>query len=199
MKTLLLQVILLTQISIAHAQIAQSGFGTIRIGKTYKELKKYIIEVDEVPDYAWFAPMTIEEYFSDYGGDTTSYFEMLESDRMIEKEMELTIIECSFKKRKNKTISGLNIECAQLTFENDTLIGFRLVFDSNEISPDTKREFIDNLLETLGETTCSYSTEFASSPFYCCWDNLSGSRIVISDETEPGGELGQSINMTFGY
>ena len=108
MKSLIVTVILLTQFGFSQAQVGFDGFGDIRIGKSYKELKKKITTVEEVPEYAWFSPLTIDFFMFEYGLDSTAALAMLEEfqemdEEEMEDEPEDRTIMCSFKKKNDQT------------------------------------------------------------------------------------------------
>ncbi|MCJ8292721.1 MAG: hypothetical protein HRT58_22605 [Crocinitomicaceae bacterium] len=203
MKSLIVTFILLTQFGFSQAQVGFDGFGDIRIGKSYKELKKKITTVEEVPEYAWFSPLTIDFFMFEYGLDSTDALARLEeSQAMDEEEMEdepeVRTIMCSFKKKNDQTIAGLNVECAKLVFNKDILIAIMVVINPEKLSRKVKADFLNDLSLAFGETSCSYSIAFDDPPFYCGWDSDAGERLIVSDMLEPGFGPGESINLTFG-
>ncbi len=197
MNNLLILLTFITHQCFAQNDIDFTGFGDIRIGKTYEELKSKLIEVEEAPENAWFAPMTLEE-FLDGSEDTASYYEMLETDKLIAESMNLKIVLCTLKGAKNNLFLGHRVACANLIFQDNVLVGGMLVLDPSNITQASKRSLLNELETQMGEAICSYSANFDPAPFECSWYSETEGEFRISDMIEEASEPGETINIAFG-
>lgn len=196
MNKRLILLLLLANQCFAQAQIDQTGFGEIRIGKTYEELKPLLLEVEEAPENAWFSPMTLDEFLLEFG-DTVDYYGMLETHKMVAEELNSTEVLCTLKGAKNNQFLGHNISCLKLVFQDDVLVTGKLVLDPSTITQASKRKLLAELEAQMGELMCSYSVNFDPSPFECSKYSETG-QFTISDMAESAGEPGETINISFG-
>jgi hypothetical protein len=181
----------------AQNQIDLTGFGEIRIGKTYDELKSLLVEVEEAPENAWFAPMTLDEFLLEFG-DTVDYYGMLEANQMMAEELNSKEVLCTLKGAKNNQFLGHTIACINLVFQDDVLTAVMLVLDPSTITEASKRKLLVELEAHLGELLCSYSADFDPAPFECSSYSETG-QFTISDMAESAGEPGETINISFGF
>ena len=180
----------------AMAQLTQTGFNGIELESSYENIKKRIEEVESVPQYAWFAPMSIEDFITDTGEDSSAYFQMLETDRLIAESLNTKIIWCTFKKKKDANFFKYPIECAQLVFKEDTLIGISLVFDKDDMSDTAKDEIIAQFESVLGDGLLHHNNGGPIPRFERLWKQ-GRMEVSLSDTTYDDHE-GESLNVLFG-
>lgn len=198
LKLLFAFLLVFTQNSFAQDDIHATGFGDIRLGKSYQELEGKIIEIDEVPDNAWFAPMTLEAFMAETDGDSTGFAGMRDTDKLISEGSGTKLIRCTFIGKQNTAVLGHKIVCAQLIFMDDLLISMVLVLDDSNISVKSKRQLLVDLEQRLGELECAYSVNFDPSPFYCSWFSEEGGEFSVSDMIVAGGGPGKTIHILIG-
>ena len=197
MKHIIFLFLILTQISFAQSDLDHSGFSEIRLGKSYNDLKKRITVVEAAPDYSWFAPMTIEYFMTETGEDSRAYYEMLETDRLIAESLNTKIIWCTFKKKQDANFFKFPIECAQLVFTDNKLIGMILVFDENDMTPETKAVILKQIEDVLGEPSCYYAATIEPQAFTCFW-NENNTELLVSDAIAPEEAYGETLHITIG-
>ena len=195
MKITTLIFLVLTQISFGQSDLDHSGFNKIRLGKSYESLKNSLTEVETPPEYAWFAPMTIEYYMDATGEDSSDYYEMLETDRLIAESLNTKILWCTFNKKKDANYFKFPIECAQLVFTNDILIGISLVFDKNDMTTMGKETIIKQFELALGSGSVNRNFGNPIKHFSRNW-KLGNINVRVSDASWDLG-TGESFNVIF--
>lgn len=195
MKLITVLFLVLTQISFAQSDLDYNGFNEIRLGKSYEALKIHITEVDDAPTYAWFAPMTIEYYMNATGEDSSGYYEMLETDRLIAESLNTKIIWCTFKKQKVGSFFKFPIKCAQFVFVDDILIAITLTFDKDEMTENAKSTIVNQLELTLGDGLLNHNAGNLIPQFNRNW-TLNTTKVAVSDASWDLGS-GESLHLTF--
>lgn len=182
--------------SFSFGQIDQSGFGEIRMGKSYDDLKKRITLIETVPDYAWFAPLSANEYMLENGNDTTGYSYMLENERGAAENEGNIIVWCTFNKKQDANFFNYPIECGQLVFTEDGLSQIMIVFNKKDMKIEAKAAILRQIAQVLGEPICSYTASLEPKPFSCSWYG-DGTELLVSDQNDSDLGRGESLNISF--
>ena len=198
MKRLSIVLLLFVQTSIAQTALDDTGFGEIRLGKTYELIENRInvVDVDAIPEYAWFAPMSLNYWLTEVEQDTASYYEMLETDRLITESLNLKIVWCSFQKKKDANFFKCPIECAQLIFENNSLKGIIVAFDKNDITPEAKESIFEQFEAQFGQADFNESSLSTPRRFDSNW-KINERLIRVSDAQTMDGGIGETVQVLY--
>lgn len=198
MKLIILLFLSFAQLSIAQSSVNEDGFGEIRIGKTYEELETRFIQIDvhELAQYAWFAPMSLQEWITETEQDTAAYYEMLDVDNQIAESMNMKIVWCRFTKKKEKNLLGIPVECAQLIFEKNALIGITLAFEKDGVTQEVKESIFEQLEEQFGVAKDEDSEINPPRKFDSTW-KLNGHLIRVSDALTSDGGIGDTVHILY--
>ena len=198
MKLIALFLLVLSQNLFAQNTLDDTGFGEIRLGQSYESLEDRlaITDVRGVPEYAWFAPMSLDYWLNDVGQDTTSYYEMLETDRLVAESLNLKIVWCTFSKKKEANFFGCPIVCAQLIFEKNALKGIILVFNKDELTEGSKESIFEQFESAFGEVIEEDSTVNPPRKFDATW-KINGRMIRVSDALSMDGEVGETVQVLY--
>lgn len=209
MKFLLL-LIALPLFSLAqNSEVGINGYGKIRIGSKLSEVEKYLKPTDEVPPYAWFAPLTFDRYREFIGihdeNQALTAADSAEIHLMMEQAAEMRKVEGGtvYRPRNgvHKSFMGLTIAALKIyTNEEEKIESIQIVLDKKDISDITKAQLTSQLEQKLGESWCSMSIVSSEPPFpfHCTWDDTkTGRELTVSDMFEEGGDFGESVNITY--
>lgn len=208
MKSILAVLVsLLSLTSIAQTEnISYDGFGPLKLGMQRSDIKGLLLPTDEVPEYAWFAPMSFDAAAFQIGYEPAEmssqdslevYDLMMEMDGFNEAEYFLP------EDKELKRFCGLEVAAFALSFDSeDKLIEIQLVIDKKDVSQITKTQLMNLLADHFQQEDCMFSLmgQDRPNPFYCGWpDPEEQFDFVFSDEQSPGGSWGESINVVFSY
>lgn len=196
LKYLTLLLVQLSFLTNAQIDISPLGFGEITLGKSYDELKNRCKEVEIPPSYAWFCPMSIDEFMDGSADqDSSSYFSMLETERLIAESLGVNIVWCTFTKKQEERAFQFPIECAQLVFDHDSLIGIFLVFNKEDMNAISKRSILNQLETALGDPTERTNND---ETFMTKWTSES-TEVMMSDANGWDFKgLGENLTILFG-
>ncbi len=197
MRQITILLLLITQISVAQTELDNTGFNEIRLGTSFESIEKQliIVGVSDIPRYAWFAPMSLDYWLQEVGQDSSSYYEMLETDRLIAESLNTKIVWCTFKKKKDAKFFKYQIECAQLIFKENALIGISLVFDKSDMTSEAKGIIVKQFERALGDGLKNHNNGNPIPEFVRKW-SVDSVEVSISDLDQNGG-LGESIHVLF--
>lgn len=182
--------------SYAFGQIDKTGFNEVRMGKSYDDVKKHITLIKSVPDYAYFAPLSMENFMIENGGDSTGYSEMIAGERQAAESGGNKIVWCTFNNKKDVNFFGYPIECGQLIFTEDGLAEIAIVFFKNDMTPEAKSSILQQIETSMGEPSCSYTANLDPQAFSCSWFG-NDTELLVTDQDDFDLGHGESLNICF--
>ncbi|MFT5778881.1 MAG: hypothetical protein ACI837_001838 [Crocinitomicaceae bacterium] len=173
------------------------GFGEITLGASIKRVRKLLKPTDEIPNDAWFRPLTYEEYHGEIGGDSLDYFQSQEMDLITDSLENVGRDQFVIKDKKHKKFKGLKIAAIELIWdsESELITCIKIVLDKEVVNDESKSAFMAAVSVEFGEAYCTVSVSGPKQPFECSWD-IGLEQITISDMDQFQG-AGESINISF--
>lgn len=198
MKLITILLLFCAQTLTAQTTLSDSGFGEIRLGKSFESVEDRlnVVDVHAIPEYAWYAPMSLNYWITEVEPDTASYYEMLETDRLVAESLNLKIVWCTFSKKKEANFFNSSIAGAQLIFEKNELRGMIVVFDKDEITEDVKEQIYEQFESVFGVATEENSAVSPPRRFDSNWKQ-NGIQIRLSDAETMSGGTGESVQILF--
>lgn len=182
--------------SSAFGQIDKTGFNEMRLGKSYDDVKKHITLIKSVPDYASFAPFSLEDFMMENGGDSTGYSEMIAGERQALESGGNRIVWCTFNNKKDVNFFGYPIECGQLIFTEDGLTEIAIVFHKIDMTTEAKSDILQQIEKVMGEPICAYTASLEPRAFSCSWYG-NDTELLVTDQDDFDLGNGESLNISF--
>lgn len=197
MKLIAIVFLTFSSFSFAQTDLDDTGFSEIRLGKTFESIEERLslIDIVDVPQYAWFAPMSLDYWLSN-GEDTASYFEMLETDRLIAESLNTKVVPCTFEKKKDAKFFSYPVDCAQLIFVENALKGIILAFNPDDMTQEAKESIFEQFKSEFGEVVEENSSVAPPSESDLTW-KVNGRMIRISDSESMDGGAGQTLHILY--